>query len=641
MILLISNGEMAKHDVTFHEKHTSLNQDRLVQNRLLAADDRYDKEALIEFIGNSSKPKTAKSIREKSEELTGWLHSSKVALRKPEKDSVNSKGKDGPREFLSWRDSRLKLTPNPRENYVFKHYQDIRYYMKQYREENSTLDTASPQAPKRVSAFYHPGFYNVAPQPNREYSSCHLLSKIAQSSQNGTFQYTRRDSQKFDKPSLVPNLYKLVSTTARADSASSSENEAKGNTVPRNTSASGTRSKPPATAGKTPTKVSVPTPHNAISSVQGKLSGSNGPGSNGFHVKSEVLPTGSRTLDTLACVAAQEGQPDVEEAEKATAVSEASEAISIGKLSTTCLGADAVVKQSPKLEASCTYHIFPSESVLTQQATIVSSSSTMMWNPQKSAFERKPANRNEKDAGMNSPFKQPRSNVKLSVRRGDTNGNRSKRKYGKDEFPPLATGKMAKGSAVREHTLALMEIKGETSDAEKEPVLKVQSLSSQGRSHSTVSYGELHGSKKSRKMRTPTKKYCRSPIDEGEARHGSAGLVDQLHPGFELCVAEGPLEDVMTPEGFVPYHQYWNHNVPQRAIALTRTKKWCVDSDHNLKHLAEMVLADPPPLMAEFENGSGQQVQGPSIASGVNQMWFDTNGRAYVSLATRYDPVTK
>ncbi|XP_067660648.1 uncharacterized protein [Haliotis asinina] len=629
MILPISNGEMAKHDVTLHEKHTSSHQDRLVQNRLLAADDRYDKEALIEFIGNASKPKTAKSIREKSEELTGWLHSSKVLLRKPEKDSVNSKGKDGPREFLSWRDSRLKLTPNPRENYVFKHYQDIRYYMKQYREENSTIDNASPQPPKRVSAFHHPGFYNVAPQPSREYSSCHLLSKLAQSSQNGTFQYTRRDSQKLDKT----NLYKLAPTTARADSASSSENETKGNTIPRNTSATGTRSKPSTTAGKTPTKVSVPTPHNAISSVQSKLSGSNLPGTNGIPVKSEVLPTGSRTLDTLACVAAQEGQPDVEEAEKATAASEASEAISIGKLSTTCLGATTTVKQSPKLEASCTYHIFPSESVLTHKGTIVSSSSTMMWNPQKSAFERKPVKGNEKDAGMNAPFKQPRSNVKLSSTRGEKHMNRSKRKNGKDEFPPLAAGKMAKGSAVREHTLALMEIKGETSDAEKEPVLKVQSLSSRGRSHSTVSYGELHGRKKSRKMRTPTQKYCCSPTDEGEVRHGSAGLVDQL----QLCVAEG-LEEGMTADGFVPYHNYWNHNIPQHVIASSRTKKWCVDADHNLKHLAEMVLADPPSLMAELEHGSGQQLQGPSIASG---MWFDTNGRAYVSLATRYDPVTK
>ncbi|GFO45595.1 hypothetical protein PoB_007210000 [Plakobranchus ocellatus] len=68
-----------------------------------------------------------------------------------------------------------------------------------------------------------------------------------------------------------------------------------------------------------------------------------------------------------------------------SAVSESGDsAVSMDQLSTTCLGAEVTVKPRPKLEASRTYHVFPTET-LVKEAALPGAPALRLWSPGKSS----------------------------------------------------------------------------------------------------------------------------------------------------------------------------------------------------------------------------------------------------------------
>ena len=107
--------------------------DRQLQNKLIDLDEELFVESYHPNGNNALTTNNSKNNARRAEEITSWNHDhSKTNFRKPEKE-FSSKQKD----FIQpWRDyNKQKLQQS--DNFVFKHYADIRHYIEQYREEFS------------------------------------------------------------------------------------------------------------------------------------------------------------------------------------------------------------------------------------------------------------------------------------------------------------------------------------------------------------------------------------------------------------------------------------------------------------------------------------------------------------------------
>ncbi|XP_078324691.1 uncharacterized protein LOC111124612 isoform X9 [Crassostrea virginica] len=372
----------------------------------------------------------------KNEEIQGWVGEPKVVLRKPEKENVKQ-------PQPSWRDYRNRQNPN-QESFVFKHYGDIRAYIEQYRRDHSsglgfkshsaldrmqgdsvrrygqspsnihvqqqnTCNCGAPPCASEVQKYLTAALqssnrqltttagYNSPSQGNQSANSHQTPS--TPHTHNGHICTKHNHHHHVDKNSqaykykLSPDCHLMWSN--RAESQNS---ERVDHPTPRMQSAK------VYTAGKVPTKVSVPAapPNGHVKrpqiSVRPKLRNTflgvrqNNPNK---HVETVTPPSnGVRTLDTLACVATDK-QPQICETPKSERIdmdigasvsedeeldnSEDSDAISMSRLSTACLGADVRVKND-NLEPSCTYHVFPNEMMLDSSVTVLNTRS-LTWYP--------------------------------------------------------------------------------------------------------------------------------------------------------------------------------------------------------------------------------------------------------------------
>ncbi|XP_062575410.1 uncharacterized protein LOC134237320 isoform X2 [Saccostrea cucullata] len=405
--------------------------DRQLQTKLIEQDEILHAEELYSqynLTNTESKVVNSKSIG-KNEEIQGWVSEPKVILRKPEKEGV----KQPP---PPWRDFRNKQV-SIQDSFVFKHYGDIRAYIEQYRREHtnglgfkshSALDRVQGDGPRRHGQ--SPSQIHVQQQNTCNCGAPPCASEV-QKYLTAALQYTNRQptslagyqsnspsqgvqSANSHQPPNSPHTanghvctkhnhhhqaeknsqaykYKLspdcqMMWSSRTESRNSERVE---HPSPRMQSAKVYPS------GKVPTKVSVPAAPPNGHVKRPPISVQNNPNK----LVETVTPpstTGVRTLDTLACVATDKQTrthpcdtpksdridldigASVSEDEEGDN-SEESDAISISRLSTACLGADIRVKNE-NLEPSCTYHVFPNEMMLDNSVTVLNTRS-LTWYP--------------------------------------------------------------------------------------------------------------------------------------------------------------------------------------------------------------------------------------------------------------------
>ncbi|XP_063424751.1 uncharacterized protein LOC134708265 isoform X8 [Mytilus trossulus] len=199
---------------------------------------------------------------------------------------------------------------------------------------------------------------------------------------------------KLSKEALMHNI------AWKSESDNSSEHEKDPFKTPR--VASGKRS-----AGKAPTKVTVPSLPNGhnknIQTVTVQQISQGKPSGDGLSVA--TTQQNLRALDALSCVAAEKQLPEKPESKNgsldgsqehlptledsglilpediAVISDEASDVISISKLSTICLGADMKTRENDGLEHSCAIQLFPNNDIMMQNAMRVLNSGTVVWHP--------------------------------------------------------------------------------------------------------------------------------------------------------------------------------------------------------------------------------------------------------------------
>ncbi|XP_041370365.1 uncharacterized protein LOC121384166 [Gigantopelta aegis] len=284
MILLLGDGEMTQGTP---DGHHNLSKVRLLQNKLLEADDKSAIESWKSVYRNNSRVTSAKNGRDPlCYEITGWIPKN-INFRKTGKEG--EKGKEGSKD----KDSRSKANHGDRyDNFVFSHYRDPKKYILQYREQHSFFDPLSAAAKKRL----HGNNY-IPPQQQQ------LLQNDNPSPNQRTqhnFHYTRRESQKLTK-------------IKRDDSSPSDSNTTDGNTGTELDSyrdklkVVGSRSSRTENSESSPvslSRVTVPAPLTLPQTNVGvKQTTSVSNGTQTPNIKPECQQIGPRTLDTLTCIA--------------------------------------------------------------------------------------------------------------------------------------------------------------------------------------------------------------------------------------------------------------------------------------------------------------------------------------------------
>nr|XP_022323336.1 uncharacterized protein LOC111124612 isoform X3 [Crassostrea virginica] len=463
------------------------------------------------------------------------------------------------------------------------------------------------------------------------------------------------------------------------------------------------------TAGKVPTKVSVPAappnghvkrPQISVPKLRNTFLGvrawrlpsrQNNPNK---HVETVTPPSnGVRTLDTLACVATDKqrqrpftsavsvrslghvlsdtrgrtilrpstvtstefyehpNNPQICETPKSERIdmdigasvsedeeldnSEDSDAISMSRLSTACLGADVRVKND-NLEPSCTYHVFPNEMMLDSSVTVLNTRS-LTWYPSISTPPQpRSRTRNSKRDATPSP-----SMPEISVAVAECYSPRLLRSRTEDkiDFPVIKRdGKgMLVAADINIGDQVKIECKRTGSGLADEIEHDVE----------TPRIMSLRESK-TKLMKNLRKKYAGYVNNKGKKPvYRASGVPDCNSVKSLKSDRTGSIhstKEASNAQAADPTLHYWKPDdqgeADRKSLSSRRSSRQREADEESMIKVAEYLLSDSNILgnqgrVSEQPPGHKHEV---SMAEG---MWFDASGRAYVSLAARYDPLRK
>ncbi|XP_033731947.1 uncharacterized protein LOC117321589 isoform X2 [Pecten maximus] len=651
--------------------------DRQLQNKLLDFDEQDIDSRYLQNVRLDGK---AYKAQVRSEEVTGWIFDTKTNFRKPEKESNKQ-----PKEFIQpWKDYKAKQQKE--DSYMFRHYGDLKRYIQQYREEHSNANGFRPPGvPKSdnpigdlrkylhhhsaptpsAGATHHQNSTQTPTSTQTQVSTVCTQCTNASSNQQlitASMYYTNRKDSSVSLPNgaSVSNprtnhnhshghhcskhshvnpdhayKYKLAPDAAwRSDSVQSScvdSDRNDGVKTPRINSAKGDR-------GKSPTKVMVPAgasngplkghPLQTVT-VQAKQTGDNPVQTN----------SSSRTLDTLACVAAEK-QGYYYEYPMSPNVAfspdnmDCKSDISLSRLSTTCLGAEMKVRLNERLEPSCTFHLFPTEAVIDAQPIILNTGKPILWNPAISS----PGQRrdNQRETMISSPFKGYAKVI-------DPNGDyRSKMKLvlnteaGKVDFPVIKP---------KNGMLVATDINlGDQAKFKKEaaPTKSHSENVTSERKASSASYEKTSKLFCTKNLRSRFAGYIKGKKTRASALRKSENASTNRHAYSARVVRSDRSEVTESLQGETTNSglNYWTEEPEEYQKESTHgnaVDASTIESSESMKRVAEYILRE--------SNCSGNNVtlhEGNSdTPTPRHGMWFDSAGRAYVSLAARYDPLKK
>ncbi|XP_076454768.1 uncharacterized protein LOC143289611 [Babylonia areolata] len=386
---------------------------------------------------------------------------------------------------------------------------------------------------------------------------------------------------------------------------------------------------------------------------------------------------------------AQEEKP---EAQAATPVlrsdSENSDRVSFDRLSTTCVAEDMALKPRPRLEPSCTYHVFPGEDMLMDPPTLFTSS--MLWNPAKSTLDRRSSQVLQFDPGLNNPFKNTLV-APMPVKGPDK--EQMVKEFINDLKPlnlnPSSTDGLKteilqrglRGSGTKPDLPSTFELQGVSRAVSKPDVPSSLELQGAPRTGSRPVTHQEHRARRGRGKlrhrdgdRKAQSAHSISTDTDNSASSRSMRLKGQEREGQDSAQSDG----MSAQQPSMPYFKFWNSSLPSRLKGEGQAGK-AQNGEMNLRQIAELMLNDEELPQGELEELIQQRARQspstaskvPSLASGVKRpafttidapvgcrfgtftrhpsfglcvcvcMWFDSTGRAYVSLATRYEPIRK
>ncbi|XP_071154191.1 uncharacterized protein [Mytilus edulis] len=461
---------------------------------------------------------------------------------------------------------------------------------------------------------------------------------------------------KLSKEALMHNI------AWKSESDNSSEHERDSFKTPR--VASGKRS-----AGKAPTKVTVPSlpnghnkniqtvtvswrlPRQQIS--QGKPSG------DGLSVA--TTQQNLRALDALSCVAAekqdrplptvlqlpekpeskngsldgsQEHLPTLEDSgmilpeDIAVISDEASDVISISKLSTICLGADMKTRENDGLEPSCAIQLFPNNDIMIQNAMRVLNSGTVVWRPSASVT---PSQKEKIKKEFTLHYPSPTITHKIpdlkDSQKVSTNLHRSQSEA-RIDFPIIRTESRS-GMLVSDINMskqAKLGKNGRTSSSmeTRAPLIPKGNVMKNLR-HKYAGYVR---SKNLRKTKSETTLFSlpKPSPPPTDGRSCSVKPYPSEYTNFPDNMKVSQVYTLWSTDG--------NRSTFTSSDIQSATGSQYQDEDERrLQKVAQYILNEH--LDSSIEARMKQEV---AVADG---MWFDTAGRAYVSLAARYDPLKK
>nr|XP_034301479.1 uncharacterized protein LOC105331672 isoform X17 [Crassostrea gigas] len=681
MTISVIRRDMTSEENTECSHEFNFYLDRQLQNKLieqaeiLQADELYS-----QFnISNTDSKNVNSKVLGKNEDIQGWFGEPKIVLRKPEKESVKQ-------SQPSWRDYRNKQVPT-QDPFVFKHYGDIRAYIEQYRRDHTTglgfkshsaLDRMQGdgvrrygQSPSNVH-IQHQNACNCGAPPcasevqkyltaalhstNRTLTSTtgfnHSQSHGTQSANshqtpstphtpNGHIctkhnhhHHVERNSQAY-KYKLSPDCQTMWSS--RTDSQNS---ERLDQPSPRMQSAK------VYTSGKVPTKVSVPAAPPNGQVKRPPISVQNNPNK---PVETVAPPAnGVRTLDTLACVATDK-QTKNRDTPKSDRIdldigasvsededvdnSEDSDAISISRLSTACLGADVRVKNE-SLEPSCTYHVFPTEMMLDSSVTVLNTRS-LTWYPSISTPPQpRPRTKHSKRDATPSP-----SMPEISVAECYSPRLLRSRTEDRIDFPMIKKdgkgmlvtadiniGEQAKLESTRTGSGLADELER---DIETPRIMSLRESKTKLMKNLRKKYAGYVHNKGKKPVHRPT-----GAQDSSSVKSLKSERTGSIHSGKDS-------RKIQTAD---PALHYWKLDeqgeIDRKSISSHRSSRQREADEESMIKVAEYLLSDTNILASQgqaLDQSAGHKTD-VSLAEG---MWFDASGRAYVSLAARYDPLRK
>ncbi|XP_076091367.1 uncharacterized protein LOC143063236 isoform X5 [Mytilus galloprovincialis] len=452
---------------------------------------------------------------------------------------------------------------------------------------------------------------------------------------------------KLSKEALMHNI------AWKSESDNSSEHERDSFKTPR--VASGKRS-----AGKAPTKVTVPSlpnghnkniqtvtvswrlPRQQIS--QGKPSG------DGLSVA--TTQQNLRALDALSCVAAEKQLPEKPESKNgsldgsqehlptledsglilpediAVISDEASDVISISKLSTICLGADMKTRENDGLEPSCAIQLFPNNDIMIENAMRVLNSGTVVWRPSASVTPSQ-KEKIKKEFTLHNPS--PTITHKIpdlkDSQKVSTNLHRSQSEA-RIDFPIIRTESRS-GMLVSDINMskqAKLGKNGRTSSSmeTRAPLIPKGNVMKNLR-HKYAGYVR---SKNLRKTKSETTLFSlpKPSPPPTDGRSCSVKPYPSEYTNFPDNMKVSQVYTLWSTDG--------NRSTFTSSDMQSATGTRYQDEDERrLQKVAQYILNEH--LDSSIEARMKQEV---AVADG---MWFDTAGRAYVSLAARYDPLKK
>lgn len=201
-------------EMTLEEKPESSHEynyflDRQLQNKLLSIDEE-STESNVKFqISTETKP--SKPVN-KCDDITGW-NPSKKSLRKPEKEN---KVKDTP---TPWINPSKSTKQQIQDNFLFRHYADYRDYIEQYRQEHSCIAAMMSPTNRELNEMRKIAIQNTAPsqiqlrqnqnmcaQCNNNNNTNNNVSASVQNLLTAALQYTNRKDGTYALSNTINNM---------------------------------------------------------------------------------------------------------------------------------------------------------------------------------------------------------------------------------------------------------------------------------------------------------------------------------------------------------------------------------------------------------------------------------------------------
>ncbi|XP_071154189.1 uncharacterized protein [Mytilus edulis] len=307
---------------------------------------------------------------------------------------------------------------------------------------------------------------------------------------------------------------------------------------------------------------------------------------------------------------------------------EASDVISISKLSTICLGADMKTRENDGLEPSCAIQLFPNNDIMIQNAMRVLNSGTVVWRPSASVT---PSQKEKIKKEFTLHYPSPTITHKIpdlkDSQKVSTNLHRSQSEA-RIDFPIIRTESRS-GMLVSDINMskqAKLGKNGRTSSSmeTRAPLIPKGNVMKNLR-HKYAGYVR---SKNLRKTKSETTLFSlpKPSPPPTDGRSCSVKPYPSEYTNFPDNMKVSQVYTLWSTDG--------NRSTFTSSDIQSATGSQYQDEDERrLQKVAQYILNEH--LDSSIEARMKQEV---AVADG---MWFDTAGRAYVSLAARYDPLKK